>query len=234
MTREPAATLQVDRATFASMATERLRDSIVTGTLEAGSQLSEVDLARSYGVSRGPVREAIKRLAQEGLLRAEPRRGVFVPLLTDEDLADVYLARAALETAALRLVIATPTSRAVFETLNKYVAEMAVAASTGDWEALAGFDLEFHTALVTSAGSPRLQRMYSTLIYETRRCPAALLGSESRRDLVTEHRKICDGIRDGDTEQALAALEKHFDAAMVALTSTQGRGALKTLRRSHD
>ena len=111
---------------------------------------------------------------------------------------------------------------------------MAVAASTGDWEALAGFDLEFHTALVTAAGSPRLQRMYSTLIYETRRCPAALLGSESRRDLVTEHRKICDGIRDGDTEQALAALEKHFDAAMVALTSTQGRGALKTLRRSHD
>ena len=61
MTHEPAASLQLPRATLASMVTERIRDSIVTGALEPGSQLSEVELARSFGVSRGPVREDIQR-----------------------------------------------------------------------------------------------------------------------------------------------------------------------------
>jgi DNA-binding GntR family transcriptional regulator len=224
VTREPAAALQLPRATFASMVAERLRDSIVDGTLEPGSQLSEVDLATSYGVSRGPVREAIQRLVQEGLLRSEPHRGVFVPVLTDADVADVYLARAALESAALRLVIGTSTSRTTYETLDKYVAEMETAASAGDWEAVGRADLEFHTAMVAATRSQRLQRMFSTLISETRLCLAALTDAEGRHDLVTEHRRICDGIRDGDTEQALAALEEHFDDAVVALTSTQGRG----------
>jgi DNA-binding GntR family transcriptional regulator len=206
------------------MVTERLRDSIVNGTLQPGSQLSEVDLAHSFGVSRAPVREAIQRLVQEGLLRSEPHRGVFVLLLTDADLADVYLARAAVETAALRLLIATPTSPASYETLDRYVVEMETAASTSDWEAVGRFDLEFHAALVASTGSPRLQRMFTTLISETRLCLAALAGAEARHDLVAEHRAICDGIRDGDTERALAALEKHFDDAVVSLTSNQTSG----------
>ena len=220
MTSEPAAALQVPRDTFASMVTERLRDGIVTGKLEPGSQLSEVDLAHSYGVSRGPVREAIQRLVQEGLLRSEPHRGVFVPVLTDADVADVYLARAALESAALRLLIGTPTPGSSYEILDKYVAEMETAATRGDWDAVGRFDLEFHTALVASARSPRLQRMFATLISETRLCLAALTGAEARHHLVTEHRKICDSIRDGDTEQALAAIDKHYDDAVLALTST--------------
>lgn len=224
MTSEPAAAHRLPRATFASMVTERLRDSIVNGTLEPGSQLSEVDLANSYGVSRGPVREAIQRLVQEGLLRSEPHRGVFVPVLTDEDVADVYLAREALESAALRYVIAAPTSRTSYETLDKYVTEMEAAADAGDWEAVGRRDLEFHTALVASTGSRRLQRMFTTLISETRLCLGALTGAEARHGLVAEHRKLCDGIKDGDTEQAMAALEQHFDDAVVALTGTQSHG----------
>lgn len=217
MTGDAADAFQLPRATFASMVTERLRDIIVNGTLEPGSQLSEVDLAHSFGVSRGPVREAIQRLVQEGLLRSEPHRGVFVPVLTSEDVADVYFARAALESAAVRLVIATP-SPAWYDKLDKYVTEMETAAARGDWEAVGRFDLEFHAALVASTGSQRLQRMFTTLIAETRLCLGALTGAEARHDLVTEHRQICDGIRDGDTEQAMAALEKHFDDAVVTLT----------------
>ena len=199
MTGEHAAALQLPRATFASMVTERLRDGIVNGTLEPGSQLSEVELANSYGVSRGPVREAIQRLVQEGLLRSEPHRGVFVPVLTDADVADVYVARAAVESAALRLLLATSTSQSRYELLDKYVLEMEAAESRGDWEAVGRFDLEFHTALVASSGSQRLQRMFTTLISETRLCLAALTGAEARHHLVNEHRTICDGIRDGDT-----------------------------------
>lgn len=224
MTREPAAAVQLPRATFASMMAERLRDSIVNGTLEPGSQLSEVDLAHRYGISRGPIREAIQRLVQEGLLRSEPHRGVFVPVLTDADVADVYFARAALEAAALRFLIATSTSQNSYAILDMHVSEMETAAARGDWEAVGRFDLDFHTALVASTGSQRLQRMFTTLISETRLCLVALTGAGARHHLATEHRKICDRIRDGDTDGALAALEKHHEEAVVALTSTQGRG----------
>ena len=210
MTGDPGASFLLPRPTFASMVTERLRDRIVTGALEPGSQLSEVDLARTFGVSRGPVREAIQRLVQEGLLRSEPRRGVFVPVLSDGDVVDVYFARAALESAALRHFIATSHSQSDYEILDKHVVEMETAAARGDWEAVGRFDLEFHAALVASSGSKRLQRMFATLISESRLCLAALTGGETRHDLVTEHRAICDGIRDGDTERALAALEKHY------------------------
>jgi DNA-binding GntR family transcriptional regulator len=226
VTREPAAALRLPRATFASMVTERLRDSIVNGTLEPGWQLSEVELADGYGVSRGPVREAVQRLVQEGLLRSEPHRGVFVPVLTDGDVADVYLARQALESAAVRYLIATSMAGAAVEALDTYVTHMETAASAGDWEAVGRFDLEFHTVLVASTGSLRLQRMFTTVISETRLCLGALTGAEARHDLVAEHRRICEWIRDGNTEQALAALEQHFDDAVVALTSTQSRGGL--------
>ena len=183
-----------------------------------------MELAHSYGVSRGPVREAIQRLVQEGLLRSEPHRGVFVPVLTDDDVADVYLARAALESAALRrlhrhLHVAEQLRGPRRSTSPRW----RRPRPRGDWEAVGRFDLEFHTALVASTGSQRLQRMFTTLISETRLCLAALTGAEARHDLVTEHRAICDGIRDGDTERALAALEKHYDDAVVSLTSTQSQ-----------
>jgi DNA-binding GntR family transcriptional regulator len=217
--------LRLPRATLASQVTERLRDSIVNGTLEPGSQLSEVELAASYGVSRGPVREAFQRLVQEGLLRSEPHRGVFVPVLTNEDVADVYLAREALESAAVRHVIATSAPETTHAALDASVAQMERAAAVGDWEAVGRSDLEFHTALVALTGSARLRRMFSTLISETRLCLGALTGAEARHDLVAEHRRICDWISDGDTAHALAALRQHFDDAVIALAGSEdGQG----------
>ena len=73
----------------------QLRSGIVSGRLPPGQALREVEIARQLGVSRGPVREAFQRLIQEGLLEAHPARGVFVPQLTADDIADLYLARSA-------------------------------------------------------------------------------------------------------------------------------------------
>jgi DNA-binding GntR family transcriptional regulator len=80
----------IPRVTFAGMVGERIRSNIVEGVLAPGAQLNEVELAASFGVSRGPVREALQRLIQEGLLRSEPHRGVFVPVMGLEDIDDVY------------------------------------------------------------------------------------------------------------------------------------------------
>jgi DNA-binding GntR family transcriptional regulator len=222
---ETASTIRIPRSTFASIVTERLRAAIVNGSLEPGSQLSEVELANTFGVSRGPVREALQRLVQEGLLLSEPHRGVFVPVLTDDDVLDIYLAREALESAAIRSIVANDTSAAASETLDQYVTGMEKAEAAGDWEAVGNFDLEFHVALVEASGSQRLQRMFSTVISETRLCLGALTAADTRTDLVQEHRQICGLMQEGRIEQALAVLGKHFDDAVVTLSRQRSDGA---------
>jgi DNA-binding GntR family transcriptional regulator len=200
------------------MVGERIRSDIVDGTLQPGSQLNEVELANSFGVSRGPVREALQRLIQEGLLRSEPHRGVFVPMMSEEDIDDIYLAREALETAAVRRVTGTGNSAAAYKSLDRVVRAMRKAEEAGDWATVASRDLDFHTELVSSAGSPRLERMFTTVISETRLCLGLLTGAyDARDDLVDEHREITDLIRDNETEAAVAVLKKHFDDAVVTL-----------------
>jgi DNA-binding GntR family transcriptional regulator len=233
VTSETSSAIRIPRSTFASIVTERLRAAIVNGSLEPGSQLSEVELATTFGVSRGPVREALQRLVQEGLLLSEPHRGVFVPVLTADDVLDIYLAREALESAAIRSIVANGTSATASEALDQSVTEMEKAEAAGDWEAVGNFDLEFHVALVEASGSQRLQRMFSTVISETRLCLGALTAADTRTDLVQEHRQICSLMQQGMTEQALAVLGKHFDDAVVTLSKRRtaaagvdGRGGL--------
>jgi DNA-binding GntR family transcriptional regulator len=173
------------------------------------------------------VREALQRLIQEGLLRSEPHRGVFVPVMTSQDVEDVYLAREALETAAVRRIVGGPRSGPAYQVLDRIVREMEEAEGADDWRAVAESDLEFHTELVAAAQSPRLERMFTTVISETRLCLSALTAADDvRDDLVEEHRRIIELIGEGDTESALAVLTKHFDDAVVTLqrrtTATDG------------
>lgn len=211
----------IPRATFASMVGERIRSDIIEGVLRPGSQLHEVELAASFGVSRGPVREALQRLIQEGLLRSEAHRGVFVPVMEADDIGDIYLAREALESAAVRRITGTPRAASAYKALDKIVRGMEAAAKAEDWKSVASRDLDFHTALVAAAGSARLERMFTTVISETRLCLSMLATEQDTRDyLVEEHREISEMIRADDTVGAVKALTKHFDDAVVAL---QGR-----------
>ncbi len=162
--------------------------------------------------------------AEKGLLRSEPRRGVIVPALTDEDVADISFVREALELAAIRSIIAGGCEAAAYEALDECATAMETAAGAGDWEAVGRFDLDFHTALMASTGSQRLQRMFTTVMSETRLCLGALTGAQGRHDLVAEHRGICEWIRDGDTERALAALAGHFDDAVRGASSKASLG----------
>lgn len=200
------------------MVGERIRSNIIEGVLVPGSQLHEVELAASFGVSRGPVREALQRLIQEGLLRSEAHRGVFVPVMSDDDIVDIYVAREALETAAVRRIIGTSRAAPAYKALDKVVRGMEAAEKTGDWKTVASGDLDFHTALVAAAESARLERMFTTVISETRLCLSMLTSAtDARDDLVREHRQISEMIRADDTVGAIAALTKHFDDAIVTL-----------------
>jgi len=187
----------------------QLRSGIVSGRLAAGQALREVEVARQLGVSRGPVREAFQRLIQEGLLEAHPARGVFVPQLIEADVADLYLARGAVETAAARLLASSGTERA-FADLSAALAELE-AAPADDWNELVSLDLNLHEVLVRSTGSKRLARMFGTLAAETRLCMVALESFYPQRaDLVTEHAEIVQAILRHDADAATRLLERHM------------------------
>src|SRR5919108_5846490 len=111
----------------ASMIADQIRVKIMDGSFAPGTQLGEVQLSERLRTSRGPVREAMQRLIQEGLLRAERHRGVFVVELDDEDIGDLYLARRAIEGTALTLLAQRPSDDEVFDEISRVIDEMEAA-----------------------------------------------------------------------------------------------------------
>jgi DNA-binding GntR family transcriptional regulator len=208
----------IKRSTLSSMVAERLRELVISGAYPPGAQLSEVELAERFGVSRGPIREGLQRLVQDGLLRSEPHRGVFVPKVGDADIADIYLAREAIEGAAIRLLSARPDRQSVVDTLRDFVSQMRTATNAGKWTRVADLDMRFHSEVVRASGSPRLARMYSTLIDETRVLLAMTANVPGREDLVEEHANIAEQIAHGKADAALGILTHSFDDSRRTLT----------------
>lgn len=180
----------VDRESTAALIACQLRDAITTGSLPPSTQLGEADLATRFRVSRGPLCEAMQRLVSEGPLRGERHRGLFVIDLGPEDVRDIYTSRAAVEHAALHTILDGGHESAA-DRLATSVAAMADAATMGDAAALTEADLRFREALIAASDSPRLNRMASALMIETRMCLAMLTDTyESAGERVTEHHEI--------------------------------------------
>lgn len=209
----------VDRESTPSIIARKLRTAISTGELAPGSQLHEVDLSTQLGVSRGPLREAMQRLTQEGLLVSIRNRGLFVSQLTPDDVRDIYLARTAVERAAAAEIVRRgaerPTSR-----LMTVLRKMDRAVQRGGGAKVTEADMEFHQTLVEQAGSPRLSRMHQTLLTETRMCLVAMQTTyDNNDDRVAEHQAIVDALRDGDADRAGELLDAHMQDGLTRLTS---------------
>lgn len=151
----------VNRETTPGMISARIRDRMLDGTFPPGSQLGEAKLAARMNVSRGPVREALQRLVQEGLLRNVKNRGACVISLGPGEISDVYLARGTIERAAV-LILLRRGSPADLDELDGLVGRMSEVASSDRWPELAELDLSFHETLVRLAGSARFSRMFDT------------------------------------------------------------------------
>ncbi|HYZ68100.1 MAG TPA: GntR family transcriptional regulator [Mycobacterium sp.] len=196
---------------------DKLRQAIGHGELKPGAQLGEAELARKFGVSRGPVREAMSRLTQEGLLLPIRNRGLFVIHMTPEDIRDMYLAREAIECAAARKIIDDGDHVAAGDELLLIVEQMTQATTSAEVSEL---DIAFHERLLQLSRSPRLSRMHQTFITETRMCIHCLdqtyAISEVRGD---EHRALARAIRAGDRELTNTLLVAHMDDAVARLTS---------------
>ncbi|WP_062992428.1 GntR family transcriptional regulator [Nocardia anaemiae] len=218
----------VNRQSTAEMIADRLRDAIMRGNLAPGAQLGEADLATRFGVSRGPVREALQRLLTEGLLYSIRNRGIFVIELTIDDVTDIYRARTAIEGGALALIL-DGRREIAHAALEPSVTAMCACAENGDAAGVSDADQAFHEALVDSAGSPRLVRAARTLLIETRMCLGALQTTyPDLREQAREHVELRDAIGSGPARRARTLLVEHMDDAVQRLHRQYSIGAQAT------
>lgn len=213
LTDVPVAPLQ--RVSTVEAVANAVRALVLDGDLAPGTQLREVELANSYGVARHGVRAALHSLVQEGLLRHHANRGVFVPRLTAEDVADLHTLRCAVESEAVGRLA---QRRHPLDGVNEALERLERVVRDAPWRELVKADLGIHRAVVDAVGSPRLTRVHTSLIGELRLGLAALPEkSEKRRGMVPEHRELVDAIANGSAELATALLRAHLAQAALDL-----------------
>ncbi len=209
----------VVRESTPSIIADKLRAAIGLGRIPPGAQLGEAELAKELGVSRGPLREAMQRLTQEGLLISIRNRGLFVITMTDAEVRDMYVARTAVERAASEVIL-QKDGKLIAARLLQIVKAMDKAAKKGDMDAMSEADMEYHASLVAAAGSPRLTRMHNTLLTETRMCLTALEKKyPDPHARVEEHRAIAEALGEGREELVGKLLISHMEDALERLTA---------------
>jgi DNA-binding GntR family transcriptional regulator len=209
-----ATTRIVHRALWEATA-DRIRDEIMDGTLPAGTKLNELDLAARYGVSRGPVREALRSLGQLGVVAFVPRRGAFVSSPSDADLEEVYLARDAIETAAARVAITRATDDDLLA-LRSLLREMEMAYEIDEYPTAWAVDLELHRTIVQLAGNSRLMAFFEQLASQTLLAHRDV--TERRGGIVPAppaelHRDLVEALIARDDAAVEAAVDAHFGYA---------------------
>ncbi|GAA13722.1 GntR family transcriptional regulator [Gordonia alkanivorans] len=208
-TRRRVLTPLVQESTPAIIA-RKLHNAIANGDFPPGSQLTESGLAADLGVSRGPLREAMQRLTAEGLLVSHRNRGLFVVSMERDDIRDMYVARTAVERAAVQQVIARGESEAV-AALDEAVEAMRAFVDEPNGAGMAEADMGFHQTLVELTESQRLSRLHETILVETRMCLRAMRGTySSGKERIDEHQALVDAIAAGDSAKADALMIEHM------------------------
>lgn len=200
----------VENLTLWQRVYEHLRKEILEGRLEPGAELTEVALAEQLGVSRGPLREAIGRLAAEGLVTVSPRRGAVVRSLSKEEFLELYQVREALERMAVQLAVPRLTDEQ-FDGLTSLTEEMATHAAGNKVEAFFEANLSFHARLLEASGNEKLQELYQQLLDQLGRYrlrSLTLRGNLQRS--VSEHKAILRAARRGDAERAAQLMAEHI------------------------
>ena len=191
---------------------DQLRDEILDGRLAAGSRLLETELADRFGVSRGPVRDALVELARQGLAQDLPRRGTFVSSLTEQDLDEVYVLRRAIEEAAVRLAIARVTE-ADLEEMDARLVEAEEAYDREDLPAAWEADMAFHRTFCRMSGNRRRAELFEGLASQTvllMRTALATRASLAWTPPVELHRRIAEAVRARDVDAAVRAVGEHY------------------------
>ena len=220
MNRVRTKEIRVTKPTLAAVITTQIRDRVMDGTFPPGTQMNEVELATRFATSRGPIREAMQRLVEEGLLVSSPHRGIWVRQLVQADLEDLYFARAAVERAAMLRLIDQGMPAALLARLEQALTRMSLAIEESQWDQVSAADLRFHELIVQAAHSERLTKMYAMLAGQTRLGLKQLVGTyQGRSNLLEEHTQLMRRLAAQDRAGAMDALDRHLGHAVATLVS---------------
>jgi phosphonate utilization transcriptional regulator len=198
-------------ASLASAAQQEIERLILTGALPPGAKLTETMLSERLGVSRGPIREAFRRLEEAGLVRQEKNRGVFVRDIALDEAAEIFDLRAVMDELAGRRLAQRITPEQT-RALRAILERMEQAARVDDADAYHLLNLEFHDRLVEFAGNRKMASIYRRLVKELALARRRNLSEEQTLPhSVAEHRQILKAIGSGDPDAAGRALFEHAE-----------------------
>ena len=215
--------VKVKRIGATDQVAQQLRTMIADGRLPQGERLPEVPLAEAFGVSRNTLRDGIRVLASEGLVTHVLNRGAVVRSLSPEDVSDIYGLRRRLELEGLAAVPNAPD--ALRAGTHEALDACAAALGRGDYGDFVEHELDFHAALVSHLGSPRLDRFFAQVIGELRLLFSDLSSdSEAGRaaELLEMYRSIYASAEGGDITSAQRRLNEHLDVYEARLRRVTG------------
>ena len=201
---------------------ESVRGAIISGVLKPGERLMEVQLAEKLGVSRTPIREAIRKLELEGLVIMMPRKGAYVADLSLKDITDVLEIRAALEGLAAGLAALRITDEEI-EALELNALQFHQALEADDFDLIIQKDIEFHDKIFKATRNDKLLQITNNLREQVQRFRIMYINKSNKsKDLAKEHYEIAEAISRRNIEMAHKIAEKHIENAEKYILTMAG------------
>ncbi|MGI6586306.1 MAG: GntR family transcriptional regulator [Gracilibacteraceae bacterium] len=204
-----------------------IRGAIISGMLKPGERLMEVQLAEKMGVSRTPIREAIRKLELEGLVIMIPRKGAYVADLSIKNITDVLEVRAALEGLASGLAAIRMTEEEIKE-LELVARHFEQAMNSNDVEGIIQTDIEFHEKIFKSTRNEKLQQLANSLMEQVQRFRIMYVNKSAKSvNLIKEHYKIVEAISKRNRAVAENIAKIHIQNAekdMMRMLGNKARG----------
>lgn len=206
----------VSRSVLSEQIKDRLLEAILDGRYQPGARIVETRVAREFGTSQAPVREALRDLAALGLVEASAFRGARVRLPSASELTEAFVVRSHLESLGVSLALPRLTD-ADLDELSACLDEMREAAQMGDPYAEAKADAAFHGHLVAFAGNAVLERQWQSIEPFSRTYITMVTPGADRQRIADLHQPILDALRSRDTTAVTEALRGHYSNAEATL-----------------
>lgn len=197
-----------------------LRERIINFDLPPGTTLSRSELTETFGVSQTPVREALQRLEQEGLVLIYPQSKTVVSRIDVRQLSETHFLRVAIESEVVRRLATSGNRNVIRRTQAILDMQKALVATEEEMPMFAELDRSFHLALFEAVGMENLHHMLLARLGHLYRCQRLELPQQVRRQsIVAAHQSIIDGLSEGDPEAAVAAMRDHLSGTISRVAS---------------
>jgi DNA-binding GntR family transcriptional regulator len=202
--------ISIDNTTLSEKIAETIRGYILNGTLKAGDRLTEPKLSEMLGISRTPIREALRLLEMEGFVEIFPRRGAVVSVVTDKDVDDIFVLKMKLESLAAKLAIKNLSFEdiAKLKDINDKMEKYSLTRNVAN---LIKLNSEFHNLFISKCNNSRLVRFLESLLRQFKRATAYSFTETGRiSKVIEEHKEIIDAFEERDADRVEKLVEKHI------------------------